>query len=97
MSERDLKDIVADLDVIASWYGTGSAQYRKVKGLADELAEKAGGRKDVTEGDPTAPTPGPGVKTAKAPVEVDSVGQITERPKPADARLPGSGPADLPH
>lgn len=77
MADRDLKDVAADLDVIATWYGTGSNQYRRIKALADEVAAAAGGRKELAPGDPSLPTPGPGVKT---PVEVDSVGAIEDKP-----------------
>jgi hypothetical protein len=79
MGDRDLKDVVADLDAVATWFAPGSARHAKIKGLADELAAQAGGRKEVVA-DPSQPTPGPGVRTQPQPVEVESVGAISSKP-----------------
>src|SRR3954447_8965290 len=96
MGDRDLKDVVADLDAVATWFAPGSARHAKIKGLADELAAQAGGRKEVAAGDPSQPTPGPGVRTQTQPVEVDSVGAIESKPDTARGGSPLGQVTDKP-
>lgn len=72
------QEVLSHLDTVKTWFSPGSARHRAVSEQADALAEALGGRPAAQADDPSLATPGPGVKSATTPVQVDSVGSVAE-------------------
>jgi len=84
VSDDLLPRVAGELDVAAT--NVTGAVGRKLKALADEIWESIGGRPKPTTGDPNQPSPGPGVR---APVVVDSVGDIEDKVDDVDTTSTG--------